>query len=129
MQVLLDTQVIYIAAIDGLEALPKKVQTLLSDGETERILSAASIMEVALKGGKNKPGMGIGEPELRQAIRDLQLTIIPFTPQHAYRIFSLPLHHRDPFDRMIIATALTENIPLIGADREFKKYKGLHVIW
>jgi PIN domain nuclease of toxin-antitoxin system len=55
--------------------------------------------------------------------------MLPFTPQHAYRLFSLPLHHRDPFDRMLIATALAEEIPLIGSDRLFKMYKGLKVIW
>ena len=41
----------------------------------------------------------------------------------------LPRHHRDPFDRMLIATALAEEIPLIGSDRLFKRYKGLKVIW
>lgn len=55
--------------------------------------------------------------------------ILPFTLQHAYRLFSLPLHHRDPFDRMLIATALVEDIPLAGSDKEFKKYRGLRVIW
>ena len=84
-------------------------------------------MEIALKSGIGK--LQMGEPELRQAAHDLRLTIIPFTPRHAYGLFSLPLHHRDPFDRMLIATALAEDMPLIGSDRQFKKYKGLKLIW
>jgi PIN domain nuclease of toxin-antitoxin system len=84
-------------------------------------------MEIAIKSGIGK--LEMGEAEMRQAVRDLRATIIPFTPQHAYRLFSLPLHHRDPFDRMLIATATVENIPLVGSDRKFKSYKGLKVIW
>jgi PIN domain nuclease of toxin-antitoxin system len=41
----------------------------------------------------------------------------------------LPLHHRDPFDRMLIATAMVEGIPLVGSERKFKSYKGLKIIW
>jgi len=44
-------------------------------------------------------------------------------------MFSLPLHHRDPFDRMIIATALVEELPLVGGDRQFKFYEGLQRFW
>jgi PIN domain nuclease of toxin-antitoxin system len=100
---------------------------LLVDEDTERLISATTVMEIAIKNGTGK--LTMGETEMRQAAADLRLTLLPFTPQHAYRLFDLPLHHRDPFDRMIIATALVEGIPLLGVDREFKKYKGLKVIW
>ena len=56
-------------------------------------------------------------------------TVIAFEPRHAYRLFTLPMHHGDPFDRMIIATALVEDVPLIGGDRQFARYKGLQAIW
>ena len=42
----------------------------------------------------------MGEAEVREAVRDLRLTILPFIPEHAYRLFRLPPHHRDPFDRI-----------------------------
>jgi PIN domain nuclease of toxin-antitoxin system len=100
---------------------------LLAEPETERLFSSVSIMEIALKNSVGK--LKMGEAEMREAIDDLLLTVIPFEPRHAYRMFSLPLHHRDPFDRMIIATALDEGLPLIGADRQFKRYKGLKVLW
>jgi PIN domain nuclease of toxin-antitoxin system len=46
-----------------------------------------------------------------------------------YKLFGLPQHHRDPFDRMLIATALAEDIPVVTSDRRFKDYRGLRVIW
>jgi PIN domain nuclease of toxin-antitoxin system len=125
--VLLDTESICLAGIDGLGAFSKKVRKVLEDGETDCLVSAVSIMEVAIKSGVGK--LEMGESEMRQAARDLRATIIPFTPQHAYRLFSLPLHHRDPFDRMLIATAMVEGIPLVGSERKFKSYKGLKIIW
>lgn len=127
MIVLLDTQAFYIAATGGVYALPKKVAALLADEETERWISAVSIMEIAIKHNLGK--MLLSEKSAQQGVADLRLTVIPFEPRHAYRLFSLPLHHRDPFDRMIIATAVEEGVPLIGADRQFRRYKKLKVIW
>jgi PIN domain nuclease of toxin-antitoxin system len=121
--VLLDTQVLLDAYLG--EKLPKRVHAILADPETERFISAASIIEIAIKTGK----LSMSAEHVQEAIQDLKLTVIPFAPQHAYRLFSLPVHHRDPFGRMIIATALSENIPLMGADRMFKRYRGLKVIW
>jgi PIN domain nuclease of toxin-antitoxin system len=123
LRVLLDTQVLLDAYLG--EKLPKRVHAVLADPETERLISVASIMEIAIKTGK----LEMSAEHVQEAARDLRLTAIPFTPQHAYRLFSLPAHHRDPFGRMIIATALSEHIPLIGADRMFKSYRGLEVIW
>ncbi len=71
----------------------------------------------------------MGAAETRQAIRDLASLVVPFAPDHVLRLYALPQHHRDPFDRMLITTALTEGIPLVGSNRLFKKYKGLQVIW
>jgi len=125
MRVLIDTEVL-INAYTG-KSMPRKVHALLADEATEIVVSTISIMEVATKSGMGK--LQMGEADLRQAARDLELSIVPFTPPHAYRLFDLPRHHRDPFDRMLIATALVEGIPLIGSDRAFKEYKGLQVIW
>ena len=64
-----------------------------------------------------------------EAVRDLRLTILPFTAQHAYNMLQLPLLHRDPFDRMLIAVAIAENMPIASGDRQFPKYRGTKVIW
>jgi PIN domain nuclease of toxin-antitoxin system len=126
MRVLLDTQVVVHAYIGDIP-LSRKVYAHLSNPETVPLISAISIMEIALKHDAGKLKMGAAET--KQAIRDLRLQVIPFGPDHALRLYGLPSHHRDPFDRMLIATALAEDIPLIGSDRIFRKYKGLTVIW
>ncbi|MBV9083150.1 MAG: type II toxin-antitoxin system VapC family toxin [Acidobacteriaceae bacterium] len=122
MRVLLDTQVVYIAAGLGGTELPKNVREVMQDPGTESCLSSASVMEIAIKNV-------LSEAHTRQAVLDLRVTIIPFEPRHAYRLFSLPPHHRDPFDRMLIATALAEDVPLASGDRVFRRYKGLQVLW
>lgn len=69
------------------------------------------------------------EKETQRALRDLEVILFPFEPRHALRMFSLPQHHRDPFDRMILATALVEKLPIITGDRIFHRYPGIKVIW
>jgi PIN domain nuclease of toxin-antitoxin system len=127
LRALLDTQVLIHAYSGEINAMSRKVRALLAADDTDGVVSTISLMEIAIKSGCGK--LQMGEAEVREAVRDLRLTILPFTPQHAYRLFGLPLHHRDPFDRMLIATALAEEIPLIGSNRLFKMYKGLKVIW
>ena len=125
LRVLLDTQTVIAAYLGDL--LPRKVVTLLSDSNTERLVSAATVMEVAVKNTIGK--LQMGEAEMQEAVRDLLLKVIPFEPRHACRLFRLPLHHRDPFDRMILATAYEEGLAIVGADRQFKRYRGVKVIW
>jgi PIN domain nuclease of toxin-antitoxin system len=127
LRALLDTQVLIHAYSGEINAMSRKVRALLAADDTDGVVSTISLMEIVIKSGCGK--LQMGEAEVREAVRDLRLTILPFTPQHAYRLFGLPLHHRDPFDRMLIATALAEEIPLIGSNRLFKMYKGLKVIW
>jgi PIN domain nuclease of toxin-antitoxin system len=125
MRVLLDTQVLVMASLG--EALPKRVQALWVDPETDRLLSAVSITEIAIKAGTG--ALPITKEDVNKVILDLQLTVIPFAAAHALRLFTLPNHHRDPFDRMLIATALAEDISVVTGDRRFKEYRGVRVIW
>jgi PIN domain nuclease of toxin-antitoxin system len=66
---------------------------------------------------------------VRQAMWDMLVSVLPFTADHAYRLFELPLHHRHPFDRQIVAQALCEGIALVTSDERLKRYEGLKVIW
>jgi len=60
---------------------------------------------------------------------ELNLTVVPWTADHALRLFTVPVHHGDPFDRQIIAQALVEDIPVVTPDPVFKLYGGVKVIW
>jgi PIN domain nuclease of toxin-antitoxin system len=66
---------------------------------------------------------------VRQAVRDLDIRILPYTAEHAFQLFALSRHHGDPFDRQIIAQALFEKIPVITPDEKFGLYEGLKVVW
>jgi hypothetical protein len=62
---------------------------------------------------------------LEKLIFDLDLFVLPLTAEHSLKLFGLPAPHSDPLDRILIATALAEDIAIVANDREFKKYKGL----
>ncbi len=107
--------------------LSEKAKKILLDPENVRLVSSASILEIAIKSAKGL--LAMTREQTIQAVADLRLTIIPFQACHAYRMFDLKLHHKDPFDRMLIATALSEDVPLMSGDLAFKSYKGLLTIW
>jgi PIN domain nuclease of toxin-antitoxin system len=62
-------------------------------------------------------------------VADLRVRVLPYAAEHAFRLFDLPTHHSDLFDRQIIAQALVENVPVVTPDEAFKLYKGLKVVW
>ena len=124
IRVLLDTQVLILA---HLGSLPSRVQQMLAPVDVEVNLSAASLIEIAIKNAIGK--LEMSEEETNRAIRELRITLLPFEPRHAFELFSLPLHHRDPFDRMILATAIAEKLPIVTGDRIFRRYSEVKVIW
>ena len=101
---------------------------MLANEELGRLLSSVSISEIAVKTGIGK--LDIPEERLLRLIEDLQLTILPYTERHARKLYELPLHHREPFARMLIGVALAESLPIVTSDRQFEQYKdvGLEVI-
>jgi PIN domain nuclease of toxin-antitoxin system len=124
IRVLLDTQALILA---HLGFLPPRVQDQLAPLDVEVILSAASLIEIAVKSRIGK--LNMTEEDTAQALRDLHITILPLESSHAFALFTLPLHHRDPFDRMILATALAEKLPIVTGDRVFRRYQGVKLIW
>lgn len=127
MRILFDTTALYVAAGLSEVAFTPKVQRLLEHSETVRMVSPVSFNEIAIKA--NKGLTPLTREDIEKLIFDLDLTILPLSAEHSFRLFGLPAHHGDPFDRMLIATALAEDISILAMDREFKKYKGLRVIW
>ncbi|HEY6989553.1 MAG TPA: type II toxin-antitoxin system VapC family toxin [Bryobacteraceae bacterium] len=127
MRVLLDTTALYVAAGISDMAFTPKIQRLLARSETIRLVSPVSFNEIAIK--SNRGLTPLTREHIEELIFDLDLTVLPLTAEHSFKLFGLPAYHSDPFDRMLIAIALAEDISIVAIDREFKKYKGLRVIW
>lgn len=126
MRVLLDTAILIFAS-ETPERLSKRAYAALQGLDDVREFSVVSLTEIAIKNTLGK--LKMPAESVRQAMRDLLVRVLPFTAEHAYRMFELPLHHRDPFDRQIVAQALVEGIPLVTPDERLHEYQGLKVIW
>jgi len=126
VRVLLDT-VTFLWAVKTPERISKKAMAVLAEPQTVREISAVSVSEMAIKWAIGK--LGISRSEVEEGVADLQLRVLPYNAMHAFRMFALPMHHADPFDRQIIAQAMVEEIPVVTADRVFHAYQGLKVIW
>lgn len=122
----MDTAVL-IFSIESPERLSKRAAAALANPENIRELSSISLVEIAIKANLGK--LNIPAEMARQAIQDMEIHILPYTADHAFRLFELPAHHRDPFDRQIIAQAFAENVPIVTSDERFSLYKGLRLIW
>ena len=114
----------------GMEGAPDvspRVRRVLDDPYSNRFISSVSIAEIAVKVQSGK--LAMRPSDLDKLIEDFSLKYIAFNHLHAEQLFAMPLHHADPFDRMLIATALAEELTIIGSDRNFPKYKGLRTLW
>jgi PIN domain nuclease of toxin-antitoxin system len=101
----------------------------LQDPANDRLLSAATVWELAIKVGQQKITMSIPFGQwMVTAITDLKLSILPITIEYAERQSTLPVHHKDPFDRLLIAQALVDGIPIVSADATFDAY-GVIRVW
>ena len=123
---LLDTAVL-IFAVESPQRLSQRATRVLENAENVLELSAVSLSEIAIKTALGK--LRISAATARQAVDDMDIRILPYTADHAFQLFDLPLHHSDPFDRQLIAQALSENIPIVTSDEKFSLYKGLKLIW
>jgi len=95
----------------------------------DRLLSAATIWELAIEVGQGKIALSIPYRKwMETAITDLKLSILPVTVPYAEQQSLLPPHHKDPFDRLMIAQALVEGIPVVSVDVAFDPY-GVTRIW
>ena len=126
VRLLLDTAIL-IYAVEAPERLSKRAAAALENPGNVLELSAISITEIAIKTSLGK--LGVTAAMARQAVQDLNIRLLPYTGEHALRLFELPLHHGDPFDRQIIAQALCEKIPVLTPDEKFRLYSGLKIIW
>lgn len=123
MKLLLDTHLLILAA-ESIERLPTGARHLMSNPENELIFSVASIWEVAIKSGLNRPDFQVDARMLRRGLIDNGYCELPILSQHAVAIDALPMIHKDPFDRLLIAQARVEGITLLTDDATLAKYQG-----
>jgi len=103
--------------------------SLITDPKNTLLFSAASVWEIAIKVSIGK--FTLADPYdvfMNQAISTTGLTILPIEVRHAATLAALPRHHRDPFDRMLVAQALVETMPLVSTDAVFDAY-GVNRLW
>ena len=126
MRLILDT-VTFIWAVSTPERLSRAATSALRKGGTVREISIVSLTEIAGKQTRGK--LTFTQADAMAGVADLQLRILPYTAEHVFRLFDLPTHHADPFDRQMIAQALVENVAIVTPDESFTLYDGLKVIW
>ena len=118
-RLLLDTNVVLWLLLGDRDKIPASVQSILEDEGNDLFLSAVVVWEIAIK-------RSLGKLEISDnwsvAIRQLDFTPLPITADHATRVEHLPWHHRDPFDRLLIAQARAENYALVSSDPRLSDY-------
>ncbi len=123
---LIDT-VAFIWAIRDPQYISRPAMSVLADETTVAELSTISISEIAVKQALGK--LAFSKEDVAKSIASLRLRVLAYTAEHSYKLFDLPRHHTDPFDRQIIAQAMAEDIPVVTSDRAFGAYQGLKIIW
>ena len=128
MKLLLDTHALLWFLADD-PRLSATAKSAIEDLANERWLSPISLLEIALKNRLGK--LPLPEPFGVMFPADLaaeDIHLLPLEPQHIEPLTTLPLHHKDPFDRLIAATALVEGLSLVSVDPAFDAY-GLKRLW
>jgi PIN domain nuclease of toxin-antitoxin system len=122
VRVLIDTHV-FIWYVQDSERLPRLIAALISDGRNDILFSIASVWEMAIKQSTGKLNLGVPYASfIEEQMRLNNIELLPVRLNHLEVVTSLPFHHRDPFDRLLITQAMVEDIVLITADSVFSLY-------
>jgi PIN domain nuclease of toxin-antitoxin system len=121
MRVLLDTHILLWGQA-GDPALPKEAEKAIRSEGNEAWVSVVSFWEIGLKHSVGKLPLLMPLDAFFQTILDANFMVLPLDPGHIVAASTLPLHHRDPFDRMLIGQAKHEGMQLITVDAQFKAY-------
>lgn len=122
MRYLIDTPC-WLWLLSHPEKLSEPTLALLASPQNELLLSAASVWEIAIKYERGSIALPLPPEEyVPSRMQQSATSPLPLTQLHALRAASLPPHHDDPFDRLLIAQAQSENIPIVTMDRAFHAY-------
>jgi PIN domain nuclease of toxin-antitoxin system len=128
MRVLVDTHTILWAGLAPAR-IGKRAAAILANKSNEVFVSAVAAWEIATKVRLGKlPGAEVLERDFIESVQEAGYTLLPITAAHALRAGRLPGDHRDPFDRMIAAQALAEDIPILSIDKSLDVF-GITRIW
>jgi PIN domain nuclease of toxin-antitoxin system len=123
LKLLLDTQLLLWAAGEP-DRLSARARKLIDDPANEVLFSAASLWEIAIKATLGREDFRVEPRLLRRGLLDNGYQELPVTSQHAVSIDALPPLHKDPFDRLLLAQALTEGVVLLTGDARLARYPG-----
>ena len=119
MKLLLDTNILLLSAAD---ILPQEAADYVLDESNDLYFSSASIWEIVIKHGLNRPDFKADPHLLFTGLKDNGYMEIPILTEHTLLTGTLPFIHKDPFDRILVAQAITEGISLLTTDEIVAKY-------
>lgn len=128
MRVLADTHApLWFLAGDS--RMSERARELIESAENEGLVSIASVWEIAIKASLGRVELGRSFAEfVANQVENNGFAVLPLTVGHLSKLTELPFHHRDPFDRLLVAQALAEGTPLISSDAAFHSYH-VDVLW
>ncbi len=127
MKLLLDTQA-FLWFLSGDRKLSAKARAALRQSSAELYLSSASVWEMAIKASLGRLELPKPLDQFMQVRLEDGFRPLPLDWRHAAAVQDLPLHHRDPFDRMLAAQAQVEGMTLVSADKAFQAYD-VRLLW
>lgn len=114
-------------SLDDSPRLGATMASLIRDPAHDVLVSSVSLWEIAIKVSIGKLRLGVELSELPRALDSMDFDILPFTGEHALAVADLPWHHKDPFDRALVAQSVIEPMRLVTADARLGRY-GAHVL-
>lgn len=128
MNLLLDTHA-FLWHINGDEKISLYARQLMANPNNQCYLSFASLWEMSIKSSLGKLEIPLPINKLyNKYILDNHIKLLGFDTKYLQGVHNLPFYHNDPFDRMIIAQSMMENMPIIGCDKAFTEY-GVTIFW
>ena len=128
MRVLVDTHAFLWALLKD-PRLSADAQQILTSESSELVFSLASLWEISIKMRLGRlRAIGSSVAYVRDEMTEYGMELLPIRFEHILRLETLPQHHGDPFDRLLIAQASTEGIPILTGDKRFSEY-GVPLLW
>lgn len=121
MHFLIDAHIL-IWFLEGSASLSAKRRQLIVNGQNNVSVCIASLWEIAIRISRDKLSLAESIPAMIAKLVNLEIEILTISPAHIIQVASLPFHHKDPFDRMIIAQALIEKLPIMSTDNSLGAY-------